>query len=107
MAKENQTKHIKRLQTYADDCLFVFLVDNGNTYQLYVKNIIWDRDSSLQCDTYTHNEVKATKTIIFQCKQPLVGTFLEIVPSLKKPIKVFEIEHFGAFVNVDIIFPIS
>ena len=35
-----------------------------------------------------------------------MGTYLEIVPSLKKPIKVFEIEHFGAFVYVDIIFPI-
>lgn len=50
------------------------------------------------CDTYTHNGIKAKETITFKCKQPLVGTYLEIVPSLNKPIKVFEIEHYGMFI---------
>lgn len=78
-------------------CLCLF-VENGNTYQAYVKSRKTQRVESVLCDTYTHNGIKAKETITFKCKQPLVGTYLEIVPSLNKPIKVFEIEHYGMFI---------
>nr|XP_022315868.1 cell death abnormality protein 1-like [Crassostrea virginica] len=75
--------------------LYVHLeLENGNTYQAYVKSRKTQREDSVRCGTYTHNDMKAKKTITFKCQQPLVGTYLEIVSLLEKPIKVFEIEHY-------------
>nr|XP_022315863.1 uncharacterized protein LOC111119719 [Crassostrea virginica] len=69
-------------------------LETEETYQIFVKDSKTSRDPSFLCDTYTHNEGRDTKTIIFKCKQPLVGTYIEIVPLKAKSIKVFEIEHF-------------
>ena len=78
--------------------VFVSFLENGNTYQAYVKSRKTQRVDSVRCGTYTHNGIKAKETITFKCQQPLVGTYIEIVPSLKKPIKVFEIEHYGMLI---------
>lgn len=84
----------------------ISFVETEETYQIFVKDSKTSRDPSFLCDTYTHNEGRDTKTIIFKCKQPLVGTYIEIVPLIAKSIKVFEIEHFGVFYYIYINFPI-
>lgn len=76
----------------------MYVVENGNTYQAYVKSRKTHREESVLFGTYEHIDIKAKETITFKCKQPLVGTYLEIVPSLYKPIKVFAIEQYGMFI---------
>ena len=79
--------------------LYIFAVDNGNEYSVYVKDNKYATEDKMKCNTFTYNGVGTIQTIPFVCKQPLEGKYIHIVTSLTSTLRVYEIEQFGKKFN--------
>ena len=78
---------------------YIFAVDDGNEYSVYVKDNKYATEDDLKCNTFTYNGVGSIKKIPFVCKQPLEGKYIHIVTSLTTTLRVHEIEQFGKKLN--------
>lgn len=77
---------------------FMFLVENGINYTVFVKQNQLTRDEWEFCGKISSGKNKTTVTVT--CTRPLRGKYIEVVASGSSvtTLKVFEIERFGRFI---------
>ena len=86
-------------------CFLIFIVDDTNAYTVYVKNDKFATEEKLECNKFSHKGERIIKTVSVQCKQSLEGKYIQIVPSLTGPLRVYEIGDFGRIIKLNLLTP--
>lgn len=72
---------------------------------MYVKNDKFATEEKLECNKFSHKGERIIKTVSVQCKQSLEGKYIQIVPSLTGPLRVYEIGDFGRIIKLNLLTP--